>query len=61
MDSKKMTWRRGSCLDEETCEACRNADGSVISGEDACLDGICTSPCGCRCIQYSDLDEEPSQ
>ena len=56
MDSKKLVWRRGSCLDEETCEACRNADGTIISGEDAKLDGICTIPFGCRSIQYSNAD-----
>jgi hypothetical protein len=55
---KKMVWRRGSCLDEETCEACKNADGTVISGEDADLGKICTSESGCRCIPYSDLDEK---
>lgn len=54
---KKMIWRRGSCLDEETCEACEKADGSIISGEHADLGKICTSKSGCRCLPYSDLDE----
>lgn len=58
---KKMVWRRGSCLDEETCEACKNADGSAISGEHENLGRICTNPNGCRCLPYSDLDEEPHE
>lgn len=59
-EKKKMVWQRGSCLDEETCEACERADGSVISGEDEDLSKICTSPNGCRCIPFSNLDEESS-
>jgi hypothetical protein len=54
---KKMVWRRGSCLDEETCEACEKADGSIISGENEDLGKICKNPDGCRCIPYSDMNE----
>lgn len=58
ISKKKIVWRRGSCADGECCEACKNADGSVISGENEDLGTICTSKSGCRCIPYSNLDEE---
>lgn len=58
---KKTIWRRTSCDDEECCQACKDADGSIISGPDEDLSKICTNPEGCRCLQYSDLTEKDSE
>lgn len=53
-----LVWRRTAVLDEEICKECDVADGSIISGPYADLSKICTNPEGCRCLQYSNLDEK---
>lgn len=53
---EKLTWRRGSVLEDSTCTPCAQADGSVISGPDADLSQICDGGALCRCIQYADME-----
>ena len=55
--NKKLIWRRGSVLEDSTCEPCDAADGSVISGEDADLSAICDGDDLCRCIPYANLND----
>ena len=56
-----LVWRRSCCLDEESCEACKKADGSIISQPDEDLSKICTSPDRCRCIPYANLTEKANE
>ncbi len=54
---KQLVWRRGSVLEESTCGPCADADGSIISGEDADLSSICEGDDLCRCIPWANMDE----
>jgi hypothetical protein len=53
---EKLIWRRGSVLEDTTCNPCATADGTEIDGPDADLSQICDGGAQCRCIQYAEME-----
>jgi hypothetical protein len=50
-----LVWRRTAVLDDKTCDACDDLDGTEIDSPDEDLAASCLGGLGCRCLPFMEL------